>query len=454
MLACYLAIALGLATATPNPPTWRYDVRVQDDELRVEARFPPGSGDDFIVGAPRFVQGLGIRNVRCAQGCILKYRFSLGPALGRLKDTERYGDLLTTRPGDWLLRPRHAPADGRFDIGLWAPAPLRVATGLAPKNGRFLGHATDLGRLPVIAVGRFEIIRMQVAGTPLSLAVDPTQFPLRRQQLLGWASRNAHPIGRYFGGFPVPHALILVLPVPHNAVRFGTAYGAGGAVVRMFLGTQAIPEVLERDWVLRHELAHLALPNLGPRHRWMEEGLATYLEVLVKAKSGRSSELAMWRELRDGISQGLPRGQPLDGTRRWGETYWGGALFWLLADLEIRRISGHELTLADALRATVRAGATLQAHWKVRPLLTIADAALPQPVLMPLYERFGVRGSTFDGEALWQRLGVLRSGTGTLHIEESPQSSLRRRLSQPWSAAHRDGPRESRRRPAPHSTNW
>ena len=41
-----------------------------------------------------------------------------------------------------------------------------------------------------------------------------------------------------------------------------------------------------------HELVHVATPTVGPPHRWMEEGLATYLEPVVRARAGLLDALA------------------------------------------------------------------------------------------------------------------------------------------------------------------
>ena len=59
----------------------------------------------------------------------------------------------------------------------------------------------------------------------------------------------------------------------------------------------------------------------------------------------------------DGMPQGLPAAgdQGLDNTHIWGRTYRGGAMFCLLADIEIRKQTGNAKGLLDALRAINRA---------------------------------------------------------------------------------------------------
>ena len=34
---------------------------------------------------------------------------------------------------------------------------------------------------------------------------------------------------------------------------------------------------LRRDWVMVHEMVHLALPDMPERYAWLSEGLAVYI---------------------------------------------------------------------------------------------------------------------------------------------------------------------------------
>jgi hypothetical protein len=67
------------------------------------------------------------------------------------------------------------------------------------------------------------------------------------------------------------------------------------------------------------------------------------------------------------MRQGLPEvgDRGLDLTHTWGRTYWGGALFCLAADVEIRRRTGNTMGLQDALRAINKAGGTIESEWRL-----------------------------------------------------------------------------------------
>src|SRR5437763_534502 len=83
----------------------------------------------------------------------------------------------------------------------------------------------------------------------------------------------------------------------------------------------------------------------------LREGLSTYLEPSARARSGNMPVEQYWRETVEGAPQGLPQAgdQALNHTHTWGRTYWGGATFWLIADVRIREATGRKRSLDDAI---------------------------------------------------------------------------------------------------------
>src|SRR2546427_9384950 len=135
--------------------------------------------------------------------------------------------------------------------------------------------------------------------------------------------------------------------------------------------TCALPILTEAqllsDWVLVHEMAHLALPDTGEAHAWLSEGLATYVEGVARAQAGNRSEADVWAEEMRQMPRGLPESgdRGLDRTHTWARTYWGGAMFCLMADVDIHRQSHNRFGLQDALRAIVRESGGLGAGWPI-----------------------------------------------------------------------------------------
>src|SRR5437879_4525955 len=134
------------------------------------------------------------------------------------------------------------------------------------------------------------------------------------------------------------------------------------------------------------------------------------------------SKAEFWCEMARDMHQGLPAAddEGLDNTHTWGRTYWGGALFCLLADIEIRKRTGNRRSLEDALRGIVAAGGTIAAEWNFERALNAGDRAVGVPVLRELYGRMGNYAVAVDLEKLWRELGVEVRGDEVLFDDRAP----------------------------------
>jgi hypothetical protein len=272
-----------------------------------------------------------------------------------------------------------------------------------------------------------------VARGAVEVAIAPGQRALSRDAVVDWVERAAHAIAGVYGHLPVPRVAVIVLPGGRRPVGFGTTLGHGGASIMVSVGAQATEQDLRRDWVLTHEMAHLGLPNLPRDQRWLEEGLATYIEPVARARAGLITPEDVWAGLLAGLPKGLPRDgdEGLDGTRRWDRTYWGGALFYLLADLEIRERTRNRRSLDDALRGIVTAGGTIAVRWPVVRALEAGDRATGVDVLQSLHARLGASTQGVDLEALWARLGVRMQAGSVTFDDAAPLAAIRRALTHP-----------------------
>ena len=140
----------------------------------------------------------------------------------------------------------------------------------------------------------------------------------------------------------------------------------------------------------------------------------------------------MLRDMHQGLPQAGDRG--LDDTPTWGRTYWGGALFCLLADVEMRERSGNGKGLQHALRAIMAQG-NMEADSELPPLLAIGDRAVGAPVLQELYAQMKGAPYAVDLPALWKKLGVQVAAEGVQFDDQAPLAAARRALTQPFTAA-------------------
>jgi hypothetical protein len=335
-------------------------------------------------------------------------------------------------PSTWLARPVAARDGERYRFRVHTVHDVGFVTGVASAGfeDRYEGALDDLPMAPYSGFGPFETVKLRVGGAAIEVAVAPGQRALSTAAIGAWAERAARAVAGVYGTFPFPRVAVLVLPGGRRPIGFGTTLGNSGASIMVWLGAQAAESDLRQDWVLTHEMAHLGLPNLPRSQRWLEEGLATYLEPVARARARQISAEEAWSGFVEGFPKGLPRpGEGgLDGTRSWGRTYWGGALFYLLADVEIREKTGNRRSLDDALRGIVAAGGTIAVRWSVERTLAAADRATGTEVLEKLHARLGAAADPVDLAALWARLGIRASESGVRFDDAAPLAAIRRAL--------------------------
>lgn len=273
--------------------------------------------------------------------------------------------------------------------------------------------------MPYAAFDRLPHTDIDVTGGVIHLAFAPGPLALPKATIVEWVTRSAKAITTYYGHFPVKSLRLLIVPVDGERVQGGTTWGYRGGAIRIKLGSDASEDDLRRDWIMVHEMVHLALPDLDERYNWLSEGLAVYVEPIARVQAGDLQAKGVWAAMMRDMPKGLPGAgdNGLDNTSSWGSTYWGGALFCLIADVEIRKRTGNRLGLRDAMRGVLAAGGNHESHWPIARILSTADAAVGVDVLTRLYDEMGPKKSRPDINRLWRELG-LKQGEGGLEIDD------------------------------------
>jgi hypothetical protein len=273
-----------------------------------------------------------------------------------------------------------------------------------------------------------ETLRLGTAA--IQVAMDP-DLPLTRPVVMEWVRRAAVAVSGYLGRFPVENLSLTIESGGDSAVGNGVTHGASS--IRVRLGSHTTQADLDQDWVLTHEMFHLAFPTLKDRYLWMMEGLSDYLEPLARARAGQLTPAQVWREYAEGLPDGLPgpgdRG--LDNNRTRERIYWGGNLYWLLADVRIREQTGNRHSLDDVIRAILAAGGNGGANWSLKQVLSMGRKVTGTSVLKDLYDQLGPQPGQVDLDALWKRLGVIYRH-GTISLDDSaPLAKIRISITAP-----------------------
>jgi hypothetical protein len=138
----------------------------------------------------------------------------------------------------------------------------------------------------------------------------------------------------------------------------------------------------------------------------------------------------VWRQAIDGMSKGVPPfgSGGMDGTHEWGRLYWGGATFWLEAEIAIYQQSSGRFLLCDALRAVNQASGGNSADWSPEEMMAVGDRATRTSALTNLYYKFS--SYAFDGKLadLFERLGIATNPSGSIRFDQGAELAPLTRL--------------------------
>jgi hypothetical protein len=275
-------------------------------------------------------------------------------------------------------------------------------------------------------------MRFQLApkGSKVDVEVGPGELMVSEDELKRWVQNGADAIVAYYGRFPVPRLRMRIEPSGGNGIRGGKTFGRGGGLIVIHVGSQTPGIELASDWMMTHEMVHLTFPSMADEHHWIEEGIATYVEPIGRIQAGQMDPAEMWRDLVRDMPKGEPRAgdKGLDHTHTWGRTYWGGALYCLRADVEIRRQTQNAKGLQDALRGILDAGGDIREDWELRKALETGDRTTGTHVLMNLYEEMKDKPVEVELDSLWKQLGVKAENGKVTLVDDAPLAGVRRAI--------------------------
>jgi hypothetical protein len=284
--------------------------------------------------------------------------------------------------------------------------------------------------------------QMRLGGADLQVDFAPGALDLGDAAVLAHIRMAVDAVIAYYGRFPVSRARVLVAPMDgRSGAPQGTTWGdmdGFPGFTRLRVGQHTTQADLRDDWVTTHELVHMAFPSQEREHHWIEEGLATYVEPLARVKTGELTAQKVWADMAEGMPQGEPYGDDrgLDRTHTWARTYWGGALFCLVADVEIRRETGNRKGLEDALRGIVDEGGTIDQEWPLEKAFEVGDRATGTHVLTTMYAAWKEAPVTVDLDKLWSELGIRRAGAGVEFVPGAPEAAIREAIAGGPAAVH------------------
>ncbi|NCG21926.1 MAG: hypothetical protein GWP91_23155 [Rhodobacterales bacterium] len=271
---------------------------------------------------------------------------------------------------------------------------------------------------------------LDAAGSRIRLTLHAGDLALSRQAVADWRQGCCAAVANWYGGFPV-HPLRVELTVGRGVgIYGGVTYGGGAPVIKATIGRDSRLSDLESNWVMVHELVHLACPQVPRDHHWLEEGLSTYIEPWIRVHCRQITAEKAWLDLVEGLPQGQPKAgeEGLDRTHTWGRTYWGGALFALDLDLKLCKASQGDRGLSDVLRGVVAKGQSIRDFRSMDTLMAQWDALAGNPLPSQVYRAHAHAPLQVDLPLIWAELGVRYQNKTVVFDDTAPQAALRRAM--------------------------
>ncbi len=427
--------------------------------LHIQATFDPGGSADLVIATDlqRAVTHVEVKRgdaweivssergvwrvPECVASCTLRYELAIDRGRGGEDGVATLGASWLSPTYAWLLHPTPI-MKGRFEVAL-SPAPASSSSwSSTPWEGAFreLGDGKrgflsgDFAEGSFVGFGKLRARTSPVPGGEVNTVLLDGKLQMSEADAARWVDDAAGAVSMLYGHFPVRHATVFLAPIPGATEPvFGRVLSLGGSSVLVLTGEESDGNEMHEDWILVHELIHLGFPTFQNEGRWLDEGIATYYEPVLRTRMGWRDKTDLWRGLAREMPRGLASaGEPLALEQRTtlDGIYWGGALFVMMADVRIREQTRGRKSLDDVLRGVLAKGGDGEHVWTVAETMRVGDELTGTHVLTDMYERYARKGESVDLEAELHALGIDRAGGKdeiTLH-DDRPRGSIRNQI--------------------------
>ena len=273
-----------------------------------------------------------------------------------------------------------------------------------------------LALLPVLAHSTTTQLRSE--GQLLTLELSEQFAPAIQTELIDWLDHISTVLLQVYGRWPRDHWAIEVTPVEYpgsDPIPWAQVQRGEVNRVQFYTLPNTSARVLKQSWTSYHELSHLLIPYRGWGDMWFSEGLATYYQNVLQARSGVYEEPELWRQLYAGFMRGRAQTrfdgvdlQTLSPSMRnegsYMRVYWSGVWYFLKADVSLRHRSGGERSLDTALEKLNRCCANQK--MSVLQMVRKLDQLNELDFFYPLYLETIASTTVPSFEQLFSALGV------------------------------------------------
>jgi len=200
--------------------------------------------------------------------------------------------------------------------------------------------------------------RVNAESMPNNTAISPNikfdaNIPEHKKvQLKRWVSHASKALRLVYGKLPVENFITVIKASDRgeSAVPWGEVNRYSPPEVTLVVNINSSLSTLKADWTIYHEFSHLLIPYDAGNARWFSEGLASYYQNITQARVGMFDEQTLWQRLYEGFDRANKQqnyahqrldyiSDHLSQNRNYMRVYWSGALYWLKADIALRKLA-------------------------------------------------------------------------------------------------------------------
>ena len=284
------------------------------------------------------------------------------------------------------------------------------------------------GLLPVHA--KSKVIRY--GNQQIDLVYDWKLNTAERENSHSWLRRVADALITVYGELPQDKFTINLRKTSSNSgpVPWGQVSRDPSEILLVINPDYGFDEILG-DWTAFHEISHLLIPYRGYGDLWFSEGLATYYQNIIRARSGLITEVDLWDRIISGFERGHAQNQwshlslsvVSDNMREYPaymRVHWSGVHYWLSTDVRLRQ-SGKSLDNALKKLRDCCAGRSMSAE----EIAIKLDELSNENIFLDRFEQYRVSNAMMDYRKLKRDLGLVRHDNRLVLIPEARLEEIR-----------------------------